>query len=139
MSDNLQMDSDDWEDRLTLALSDIPQERAPRGLRRKLRRIPRQQRALDRPGFFVPRWAMALSVLPVVLASYLYWENSQQAQLIAQGRQDLEVALTYLDEANRKASTHVLHTIESGLTRPLTNTTIQAVQQSLDINKEYEL
>ena len=94
---------------------------------------------LERPGIFIPRWAVAFSLLPIVLASYLYWQNNQQMQLIAQGRQDLELALTYLDEANKKASSQVLYTIESGLTRPVTNSTIQAVQQSVDISKEYEL
>ena len=139
MSENSTMPEDDWEARLCRALADIPQEKAPRGLRRRLRRIPRQQRALERPGVFIPRWAVAFSLLPIVLASYLYWQNNQQMQLIAQGRQDLELALTYLDEANKKASSQVLYTIESGLTRPVTNSTVQAVQQSVDISKEYEL
>lgn len=136
---NLQLDDDDWETQLCRAVSEIPEEKAPPRLRRRLRRIPRQQRALERPGFFIPRWAAALAVMPLVLASYLYWDNIHQAREIAQGRQDLAVALAYLDKANQKASVQIMATIDGGLNRPVTNNTIQTLQQSLDITLEYEL
>ncbi len=45
---------------LQQALASIPVEQAPASLRKKLRRIPRDQRVRQRPDFLRPRWAMAV-------------------------------------------------------------------------------
>ena len=139
MTDELRLDGEDWEQQLTGSLAAMPIEQAPPGLRRKLRRIPRQQRALERPGLFLPRWAIALSLVPVLLASFLYWDNSNKAREIAQGRRDLAVALVYLEKINREANAQLMAAIEDGLARPVTNQTTQALQRPLEIQREYEL
>ena len=91
------------------------------------------------PGLFLPRWAIALSLVPVLPASLLYWDNSSKAREIAQGRRDLAVALRYLEKVNREANAQVMVAIENGLARPVTNQTVQALQRPLEIKQEYEL
>jgi hypothetical protein len=77
--------------------------------------------------------------VPVLPASLLYWDNSNNAGEIAQGRRDLAVALRYLEKVNREANAQVMAAIENGLARPVTNQTVQALQRPLEIKQEYEL
>jgi hypothetical protein len=124
---------------LQLALSTLPVEQAPASLRRKLRRIPRQQKALQRPRYFQPRWVLA-AALPVCLV-LLFWpgESVNREVEIAQGKQELAIALAYLDRANRRAGAEISATINRGFSAPVTRNTVHTLQNQLKINREYEL
>jgi type VI protein secretion system component VasF len=99
---DLHLDEENWELQLQRALAEIPPDPAPARLRRTLRRIPQQQRRESRTGWFMPRWAFAVSALPLLMAFYLFWgSTAQDDREIAQGRRDLAVALTYLTRANQ--------------------------------------
>lgn len=140
MRDDINLDGDDWEEQLQLALADLPDEPVPHRLRRALKRIPREQRTGTPWGWFSPAWAFALLLVPLTLMVYLQNERLQRQELeIAQGRQDLAVALGYIEKANQSANLQIKAAIESGLARPVTDNTLKALQQPLNITREYEL
>ncbi len=91
----------------------LPVERAPDSLREKLRRIPAEQESLamahsgrrkameraPRRWFrFEPRWAMALAAVPlvVVVGLQLSGPRAPSDAELAQARQDLALAFSYL-------------------------------------------
>lgn len=139
MAKNEPLENDEWEDELLIKqLAELPQDRAPRSLRRKLRKIPRQQRALERAGWMVPRWAALCACLPLVVAPYLYWDNHQKSLEIERGKQDLALVLAYLDKANQTANLQIIAAIHSGLNKPVAEKTKQVLKPLIK-PKEYEL
>lgn len=140
MNTDNDLTGDDWEERLQWALAALPEERAPRQLRRALKRIPREQRSAQGWRWFSPAWAFALLLVPLALMVYVQNDRlQQQEQQLAQGRQDLATALSYIEKANLSASRQVRAAIDTGLTRPVTDNTLEALQQPLEITREYEL
>jgi anti-sigma factor RsiW len=126
---------------LQQALCAIPMERAPASLRRKLRRIPRQQKALSRSGWLQPGWSWAVAAVPLlVLAIYLPVQHiAEQERQLAQARDELALALVYLHRANQRAGVEVQAALQAGLTRPVTEQTVYVIQQPLATTSEYQL
>jgi len=125
---------------LQQAMAQPPPERAPASLRRKLRRIPREQRALERPAWFQPRWAAALVAIPlvaVITVSQLGPREPTKAE-VAQARQDLALAFAYLDRAGRKTGLTIESAINDGLTEPVTESTVRTLDEQFSLNKEQE-
>lgn len=142
MRDDIDLTGEDWEEQLKDALAELPAEQAPSQLQRALRKIPRQERKRERRGWwwFNPAWAFALLLVPLILAVYVQNERlQQQEQEVAQARQDLILALKYIEKANQSAGLQVRAAIDSGLTRPVTDETRKVIQQPLEITREYEL
>ena len=140
MIDKTKLAYDDWEIQLQQALAELPVDEAPSTLRRKLRRIPRQQRAGERPLWLRPAWIAAFALLPLTVLVVLQQQRlAQQEQQIAQGKRDLALALTYVQKANRLARGQVIDAISGSMTRPVADNTIHALQQPLEITREYEL
>lgn len=140
MIDKTKLSDDDWEVQLQQALAEIPLDEPPPALRRKLRRIPRQQRAGERPLWLRPAWIAAFALLPLTVLVVLQQQRlAQQEQQIAQGKRDLVLVLTYVQKANRLASGQVVDAINGGMSKPVAETTIHALQQPLEITREYEL
>ena len=117
MKDDIELDREDWEEQLQAALAELPPERAPAQLRRALRKIPRQQRRRVRWGWrwFNPAWAFALLLVPLAVLVYLQNERlEQREQEVAHARQDLILALKYIEKANQSAGLQVKAALDKG-------------------------
>lgn len=112
-------------------------EAAPLSLQRKLRRIPKDQQRNERQGYFKPVWLAAAAA--TVLAALLLerpGEQSAEAQAIARGRQDLALALAYLDRATLRASSQIALTLDDQMTLPVARNVASVLDEQLDLNKE---
>jgi hypothetical protein len=125
---------------LQKALSEIPVQRAPASLRRKLQKIPRQQQALARPWFFRPRWAFAVAAVPALILVLLWPQGVENTPAeVAQGKRDLAVALYYFDKSRRRAVGEIETRIDQELGAPVVRQTARALADQLEIKREYEL
>jgi anti-sigma factor RsiW len=116
----------------------LPRERAPATLRRRLRRIPREQRAADRPLFLQPRWAMAMAAVPLALALVVMYpgERRPSEAELAQARQDLAVALTYLRRAGEATGREIRNTLDEGASEPVAESTVRTLAEPFKLEKE---
>ena len=124
---------------LQQAMAAIPVQRAPASLGKKLRSIPRRQKALARPVFFSPRWAFALAAIPLMAVLLYQPGDGQNTAEIVQGRKDLAVALSYFEKASRRTTAQIESVIDVGLTVPVTGNTVRTLQNQLEFNREYKL
>lgn len=121
-------------------MRNIPLESAPAGLRRRLGRIPRQQQGMAWSAWLRPRWAFAVAAMPLLLALGLHWQDERQQQReIAQGQRDLVLALSYLQRAGEQLNPRISAALHTGITRPVADNALQALQQTSEYTKEYEL
>ena len=123
---------------LQRVISEIPFEGAPRRVRKKLRQIPHRERTLQLPGFLQLRWAMVMATVLIAVSitvSQMSPEDPTSLE-IAQARQDLNLALTYLAKAGRKTRHEIGLNIGHGFSRPVTHNTIRIVSDQFRFNKE---
>jgi hypothetical protein len=96
---------------LNAMMGSLGVEKAPASLRRKLRRIPSEERRRERPGLWQPpRWVLApaLAAVPLaVIGLVLLQPRTPSATDIEQARQELAVAFTYIDRAGSRAGTEI--------------------------------
>ena len=95
-------------------------ERAPLSLKRKLRRIPRQERPLLRQR----RWFMAtaLAAVPVLAISLVLMQPPQpSAAEIEQARQDLAVAFSYIDRVGNRTGGYLNNVLGTELRHGVTD------------------
>jgi hypothetical protein len=122
-------------------LAALPAERAPASLRNKLKAIPRQNEA-GWPWFpLEPRWAVAALLFPLVLVlgSVLTSNEEPTAAQIAQGKQDLNLALVYLRKTTRKTSVTIESVMSEGFGEPVTGKASAVVRQQLQLNREHRI
>lgn len=137
----------DWERDLRLALAQLPAEPAPRSLRRKLRAIPHRERRWPWLVGWRPAWAFALLLVPLALVVALQQQRldrqeqrlARQAQEVERARRELVLALRYVDKANEIANRQIAEALESGLARPVKDTTTYSLQKPLELTREYQL
>jgi anti-sigma-K factor RskA len=137
---------------LQQALAALPSEAAPASLRRKLQQVPRLQQAarradeqpaqswLPRPGWWQPRWVMALAVLPLVVALTLIQLGPREpsAAEVAQARQDLALALAYLQKASRTTEREIHMAFDEGIGQPVQHATVRTLGEQFDLDKEQD-
>lgn len=123
---------------LRQAISNIPVDRAPSSLHRKLRSIPRQQQVHERSRFLQLRWGlvMATILVAVTIAVSQIGPSEPTAAEIAQARQELNLALTYLVKTSRRTRSEITSNIHHGFTRPVTDNTIRVISNQFGFNKE---
>lgn len=138
---------------LQRVMASLPLERAPDSLREKLRRIPAEQESLSRARqtsrntseprrwrWFEPRWAMALAALPLVIALGVQVSGPRtpsEAEL-AQARQDLALAFSYLQKASQVTGREIEQSIGTGMREPVTESTVRTLTDQFDLNEEQE-
>ncbi len=137
MSERLDDGESDWERTLREALAELPAERAPRSLQRRLQRIPR--RAGRRFRWWRPAWALALLVPVVAVIAVQQQRLAQQEAELAQARQDLALALSYIEKANTIAAGQINAAMAVGLTRPVVETTRYGLQLPVETTLETAL
>jgi hypothetical protein len=131
-------------------MTSMPVERAPDSLREKLRRIPAEQASLERrrveaakpprTAWFAPRWAMALAAVPLVIAVgvQLSGPRAPSEAELAQARQDMALAFSYLAKASRATEREIEHSIGAGMRDPVTEHTVRTLNEQFDLNEEQE-
>ncbi len=131
-------------------MTSMPVERAPDSLREKLRRIPAEQASLERrrskaakpprTAWFAPRWAMALAAVPLVIAVgvQLSGPRAPSEAELAQARQDVALAFSYLAKASRATEREIEHSIGAGMRDPVTEQTVRTLNEQFDLNEEQE-
>lgn len=147
MNDEPDNSEEAWERDLRRALAELPPERAPASLRRKLRAIPRRGRRWQWLPAWRPGWALLLLALPLALVIALQQQHlarqeqilASQAREVAQARRELALALSYVEKANSIANRQIAEALQSGLARPVRDNTIYGLNKPLEITKEYQL
>jgi hypothetical protein len=126
-----------WEHSLRAALAELPEERTPRSLQRRLQRIPR--RSGRRHWWWRPAWTLAL-VLPVMAVIAVQQQRlARQEAELAQARQELALALSYIEKANTIAAGQINAALAVGLAQPVVQTTRYGLQLPVDTTLETEL
>lgn len=128
---------DAWQ--LQRALENLPLEKAPASLSRRLRLIPRQQARLSRrPLFGMPRWAVAagLASVALVAAAMMMSGPAGQGQVtnvpqhatalpaddaarVEQAKRDLAVAFYYLDKTGFRVARHMNEVLNREVADPV--------------------
>ena len=103
--------SEAWEAELGAMMEGLGVEKAPASLRRKLRRIPREEKRRDRQwSWQQPRWvlvpAMAAAAVLAVGIAVMQPRQPSQAE-IEQARQELAVAFAYLDRVGHRTGDEI--------------------------------
>jgi len=124
---------------LQKAMDEIRVEHAPASLRKKLRAIPRQQRARRTPVFLQPRWIMAAAVVPLVLVvASLMQPDTPSVEEIEQARYELALAFAYLDRAGKRAGNEIETTVGHTMSDAITGTVIRNIKPQYESLEEKE-
>lgn len=123
---------------LQQAMDSIKVERAPDGLRKRLRAIPREHRQKTSFSWLQPRWAMALAVIPLVIIAVSTMQPDRPSDReIAQARQELAIAFAYLDKAAAITSREIESKVGQTMADAVTDSVDRAIKtQSLDAKEK---
>mgnify|MGYP001815155920 CR=1 FL=1 len=110
---------------LAAMLEQLSIEKAPASLRRKLRRIPREERRRNwQWAWQPPRWALApaLAVVPLLVVGIVMMQPRQPSQAeIEQARYDLTVAFAYLDKVGNRTGSEIQSVLGAELRHSVTD------------------
>lgn len=121
-------------------LGGMPRVPAPRRLRRRLLAIAGPSWGLSSMQWLWLRRAAIIACLPLlVMVARLGDSDQPSAAEISQGRQDLALALSYLDRASRKTNLHISSTINSAMVEPVTQNTVKTLGEQFVLTQEYSL
>jgi hypothetical protein len=119
-------------------------ERAPAGLRRRLRRIPMEQ--ADRTGWWrrllapvaQPRWVLvpALAVSLLVVGVVLVMPRQPSPADVLQARQDLALAFRYIEQAGQTTSEEIQTVLGEGLRHPVKDNLSEHIPFTEQFRKE---
>ena len=122
---------------LQQALHNIPAQRAPRSLRKKLQQIG-QEEGKQHAGF-MPwwRWGAIAAAIPLLLMVSL-GDRSQSPSTaeIEQGRRDLAVALGYLGRAGQRTAMTIDGSISRDVVGSIRGNTVHALRTQIDTQEE---
>ena len=124
---------------LQQAMDQVNVERAPRSLTKRLNAIPGKHRSSPKFSLFQPRWAMALAAIPlVVITISLMRPDTPSASEVAQARQDLAIAFTYLDRAGAITGREIESAVGHTMANAVTGSVNKAIQSQNLNSKEKE-
>ena len=127
---------------LQRAMDAVHVERAPASLSKRLKAIPREQRADSRAGLrlFQPRWAMALAAVPLALITInlMQPETPSDAE-IAKARQDLATAFAYIDRAGSITGRGIESTVGNTMADALGGSVNRTIKLQNENSKEKEV
>jgi anti-sigma factor RsiW len=123
---------------LQQAMDKIQAEPAPASLRKRLLAIPREQKATPALSFLQPRWVMALAVIPLVVILSTLMQPPAVTQPepptteeIAQAREDVALALAYLDKAGNFTSREIESAVGDTMTDAIAGPLIRNIKSQL--------
>lgn len=125
---------------LQQVMDDIPVERAPASLGKRLRAIPREQRPAPGIRLFQPRWVMALAAVPlaIIAVSLMQPETPSEAEL-DRARQELAIAFAYLDKAGAITGRRIESTVSHTMADAVTGSVNKAIKLQNQNSKEKEV
>lgn len=115
---------------LQRAMEHVRVEKAPASLRRKLRRIPRQQR----PAYLRPAWVTAFAVVPLAVLAMVMMQprdtkpREPTTAEVAQAREDLAVAFAYIDRVSERAGNEIETELSSEMTDAVAGSVFRTIQ-----------
>ncbi len=122
---------------LQRAMDTLHIEKAPAGLSKRLRAIPRQERSAPRSVFFRPQWVVALATIPLIIVSVsLMQPKTPSAQELAQARHDLAVAFTYLDKVGHFTAREIKSEVGETLTDAVAGSVLRNIKSQYQSSKE---
>jgi len=110
-------------------------ERAPAGLQRKLRQIPRMERRIQSPR----RWVMAtaFAIVPLLVIGLVLLQPRQPSQAeVEQARHGLAVAFAYIDKAGLLTGDRIHHILSSELENSVTDPLSKHIPYTKQSRKE---
>lgn len=106
-----QLTDEAWEAELSAMMEGLGVEKAPASLKRKLRRIPREEKRRDRQwSWQQPRWVLvpAMAAAAVLAVGIAVMQPRQPSPAdIEQARQELAVAFAYLDRVGDRTGSEI--------------------------------
>ena len=125
---------------LQQAMDDIPVERAPASLGKRLRAIPREQRPAAGIKLFQPRWVMSLAAVPLaIIAVSLMQPDTPSDAEVARARQELAIAFAYLDKAGAITGQRIESTVSNTKADAVTGSVNKAIKLQNENSKEKEV
>jgi len=125
---------------LQQAMDDIPVERAPASLGKRLRAIPREQRSVAGIKLFQPRWVMSLAAVPLaIIAVSLMQPDTPSDAEVARARQELAIAFAYLDKAGAITGQRIESTVSNTMADAVTGSVNRAIKLQNENSKEKEV
>jgi len=127
---------------LQRAMDAVQVERAPASLSKRLKAIPREQRAESKAGFrfFEPRWAMALAAVPLafIVVNLMQPDTPSDAD-ITKARQDLAIAFAYIDKAGSVTGREIESTVGNTMAGALSGSVNRTMKLNNEDSKEKEV
>jgi hypothetical protein len=127
---------------LQRAMDAVQVERAPASLSKRLKAIPRKQRADSRVGirFFEPRWVMALAAVPLAIITINLMQPGTPSDTdIAKARQDLAIAFAYIDRAGSITGREIESTVGNTMADALNGSVNKTINLQNENSKEKEV
>ena len=123
---------------LQQAMSAIPMERAPDSLRRKLRRIPREQRREHRASWLQPQWIAAFASVPLAIALVVtqMGPRDPSPEEVAQATQDLKIAFAYLGKVRDRTRQEIGSQVTGGMNSAVTDNLLKTIDEQTTLQKE---
>ncbi len=131
---------------LQRAMEHVRVEKAPARLRRRLKQIPRQNRAV----YLQPRWVAAFAIVPLMViavalmrspgptATQIVQANVDQSQIdqaqidqarVERARQELAVAFAYIDNVSAKAGNLISSEVGGEMSHAVAGSIFKSIQQ----------
>ena|SRR5690554_4866272 len=121
-------------------MAELPKERAPASLTKRLLAIPAEAQASKsrkRLIWLQPRWVVALAAVPLaIIAVSLMQPKGPSAAEIEQARQDLALAFAYLDKAGRITSREIENQVGNTMTDAIAGSVLKNVKSQYQLSKE---
>ena len=125
---------------LQQTMNTVRVERAPASLRKRLKTVPREQRAGHGFSLFLPRWSMALAAIPLaIIVVNLMQPDTPSAAEVAKARQELAIAFAYLDKAGSITGREIESTVGQTMADALSGSVNRTIKFSNEHLKEKEV
>ena len=137
---NERTENGDWDSELASMMQGLGIEKAPASLRRRLKRIPREEKRPERQSWWqTPRWVMAPAMAAVALLAVgivLMQPSRPTAEEIEQARHDVALAFAYLDRAGLRAGNEIHEVLGGELQRSVTQNISKHIPYTEQSRKE---
>lgn len=130
-------------------MAELPQERAPASLTKRLLAVPAEQKAAHKAehgqvkrkgslfGWVQPRWVMAVAAVPLAIVAFYSMQPEQpSADEIAQARYELAIAFAYLDKASQITTREIESQVGDTMSDAITGSLIRNIKSQYELSKE---
>ncbi len=113
---------------LQQAMEQLRPEPAPASLRRKLRRIPREQ--ASRPRFLQPRWVAAFATVPVLAITLVLIQPQEPSRSeVEKAAAELAIAFAYIDRVSNRTVNEIERQVGGELQQAVGGSVLKSIPQ----------